>query len=270
MHRIILFVLLVGASTSAIAAPYGLVSSPEHLRAQVQEPVFAFVFAMVQADSLGAWTRADLEAFAADWVRPSDFPLEYLASMKREVVPEEDRVTRRGTVCDRVITVELTTPHLDMPMPYSILGYHPGTLSFGSPLVIREWRLGEQTLHVRADEDTRRIQVTGFTVFQIVSGWAVLDVDAWLDRLLGKNLDDSATLCFATGHAEGRILGVGINVGRQGRFIYGELDFRRGTVVTHGRPLARAVAGAARPYGTPDSGDRGDAWTAYLAAIADR
>jgi len=269
MPKRLCLIILVAMSAPAAAEPYGLTTGPDYLRAQVQEPVFAYVFAMVEADSLGIWSRADLETFATGWVRPSDFPLEHLASMRREVVPEAERISRRGAVCDRVITIELTEARLDMPMPYSILGYHPGTLSFGSPLVIREWRLGEKELHVRADDETRRTPIRGFTVFQVVSGWAVLDVDAWLDNLLGKNLDDSATLCFATGRTEGRILGVGINVGRDGRFIYGELDFRRNTVVTHGRPLARAAAGAARPFGTPDSGDRNDIWSAYLAATAD-
>jgi hypothetical protein len=259
--------LLTGAA--AQAEPYGLVRDDAFLRAQVVEPVFAFVFDRVEADSLGFWTHTDLEAFAAGWERPSVFPLEYLVNLRREALPPDQQIRRRGLVCDRLITMELNRERLDMPMPYDVLGYHPGTLSFGSPLVIREWRLGEQVLHVRAEEESRQTPVAGLTVFQVISGWAVLDVDAWLDKLLGKNLDDSATVSFAAGRAEGRILGVGSSVGREGRTIYGELDFRRGTVVTHGRPLARALAAASRPFGVPDSGERLDLWVPYLAATAD-
>jgi hypothetical protein len=269
MLRPLLLVILLAAPLTAGAEPYGLVTSDDFLRVQVVEPVFALVFGLVEADSLGVWTRADVEAFAADWARPSVFPLEHLVSVRREALPPDRQVRRRGLVSDRIIIIELTVPRLDMPMPYNVLGYHPGTLSFGSPMVIREWRLGEQVLHVRADEGTRRTTVEGLTVFQVTDGWAVLDVDAWLDRLLGKQLDDSVTLSFAAARTEGRILGVGSSVGREGRTIYGELDFRRGSVVTHGRPLAKALAAAARPFAVPDSGERLDAWGGYLAATAD-
>lgn len=260
---LLLITVLLAVAAPAAADDYGLTPDHDFLRAQVREPVFAMIFAMVQADSLGTWSRADVEAFSADWGRPSDFPLDRLVSIERRVAPPAHRARRRDRVCDRLITVTLTEPRLDMPMPYSILGYHPGGLSFGSPLMIREWRLGDVSIHVRAKDGSRREDLAGFTVFQIVEGWAVLDVDGWLDNLLGRNLDDSATLAFSTGRAGGRILGVGSSVGRDGRSIYGELDFRRGTVVTHGRPMARAMSSAARPYTLPDEGDRNAAWDAY-------
>jgi hypothetical protein len=254
---------LLALAVPAHAGDYGLVTDDAFLRAQVREPVFALVFGLVEADSLGTWTRRDVEAFAAGWGRPSDFPLEHLVAIRREALVPEEQVERRGLRCTRLITIELTAPRLEMPMPYSILGYHPGTLGFGSPLAIREWHLGDVELHVRADEGSRRETVHGFTIFQVVSGWAVLDVDAWLDNLLGKNLDDSATLTFSAARAGGRIVGVGTSVGREGRSIYGELDFRRGTVANHGRPLARALSGAARAFAVPDSGDRLEAWRGF-------
>lgn len=261
--RVIPLVVLILCTASAATADYGLVPDRDFLRVQVKEPVFAMVFAMVEADSLGTWTRRDVEDFATAWDRPSDFPLEYLVAIRREVAPPEMQVQRRGYVCERIITIELESARLDMPMPYSILGYHPGTLGFGSPLVIREWRLGTVELHVRTDEGSHRETVSGFTIFQMIAGWTILDVDGWLDTLLGRNLDDAATLAFSTCRAGGRIVGVGTNVGRTGRSIYGELDFRRGTVMTHGRPLARAISAAARPFAIPDNGNRLEAWQGY-------
>jgi len=257
---LMLVILLAG---TAAAGDYGLVPDDDYLRAQIKEPVFALVFALVEADSLGTWTRAEVESFAESWGRTSDFPLDHLVAIRREVAAPQHQVERRGYVCNRTITIEMDSTRLDMPMPYSILGYHPGALSFGSPLVLREWRLGEVELQVRGDDGSYRQTVTGLTIFQVVSGWAILDVDGWLDKLLGRNLDDASTLAFSTCRADGRIMGVGTNVGRTGRSIYGELDFRRGTVINHGRPLARAVSAAARPFSLPDSGDRLETWQDY-------
>jgi hypothetical protein len=167
--------------------------------------------------------------------------------------------------CERRITISLDMPRLDMPMPYSILGYHPGTLSFGSPVVVREWRLGERQVTVREEDGSRRATLQGLVVFEIVSGWTVLDVDGWLDTLLGRKLDDAATVGFAAARGDERIIGVGNSIGREGRFIFGELDFREGTVAPHGQPLARAVAGIVRRISDPPSDRRTAVWTGYDA-----
>lgn len=253
--------LLAGAP--AADAPYGLVAREDSLRAQVAEPVFAFVFRLVEADSLGTWTRSDLEDFVAGWERPSDFPVAHLVTLERSPLPEGATIRRRGQVCDRRIVITIDTDRLDMPMPYSILGYHPGTLSFGGPLVIREWRLGDRKVRVRTGGASRQEAVRGLTIFQLTAGWAVLDADAWLDRLLGARLDDAAILGFVAARVRERLVGVGVSAGRDGRFIYGELDFRRGTVAAHGRPLARGLAGHTRTWTTPDGGDRRAAWRGY-------
>ena len=265
LTRLAAALLLLGSAASVCAAPWGLILDTADLRAQVKEPVFAWVFSLVDADSLGVWSTADLQAFSAGWEQPSDFPLERFVSFRREALPEPQRIVRAGLVCDRLVTITLDAPRLDMPMPYSILGYHPGTLSFGSPVVVREWRVGEREVTVRDRGGSRRATVQGLVVFEVIEGWTVLDVDGWLDSLLGRNLDDAATVGFAVTRGEGRILGVGNSVGREGRFIYGELDFQEGTVAPHGRPLARAVAGLVRRWSDPPSDRRTAAWAGYEA-----
>ncbi|MBE0565082.1 MAG: hypothetical protein IH621_03930 [Krumholzibacteria bacterium] len=254
--------VLAGAATAA-ADPLGLVPGEAYLRAQVKEPVFAWVLALVEADSLGTWAADDVQAFAAGWDHPSVFPLAKLVSLRREALPDSARIEREGLVCDRRVVIELDAPRLDMPMPYSILGYRPGKLSFGSPLVAQEWRVGEREVLVRGRQEARRARVEGLVVFAIVSGWTVLDVDGWLDSLLGDKLDDSATVGFAAARGEGRLLGVANSIGRDGRFIFGEMDFRAGTIAPHGRPLARAMAGLVRRWSDPPPDRRPAVWAGY-------
>ncbi len=257
---------LFGAMTAAAAEPLGLVPSDDFLRSQVKEPVFAWAFSLVEADSLGSWDAADLQAFSAGWTNPSDFPLEVLASFRREVLPDSAQVEREGLVCNRRVVIEFTNPRLDMAMPYSILGYHPGTLSFGGPIVVREWRVGARDVVVRGEDGTRRATVHGLVVFEIVADWLILDVDDWLDKLLGNKLDDAVNVGFAAARGDGRLLGLGNSIGRDGHFIFGEMDFREGTIAPHGRPLALALIGLVRRWSDPAPDQRTAAWALYDGA----
>lgn len=273
--------LLLGAATAAAQQParpdsahffavpdgvdvYGLADDRGALRAQVRDPLFAFVFTMTERDSLGVWSAEDILAFAEAWGEDSAFPLaENLATIAREPLADEAAPVHRGVRCDRRWVVRLRPERLEIPMPYSILGYHPGSLSFDSPLVLREWRLGSRTAYVTVEGQTRRYAAHALTIYEIAAGWIVLDVDGWLDALLGKAADDAAMQGFAVAWVEGELVGVGNSVGRGGRRILGELDFRTGEVATHGRPLARAISRYGRGWTTPRDEEPQAVWRRY-------
>ena len=243
---------------------HGLAPDEAALREQVVEPLFAFVFSLVEADSLGTWTAADLLGFAEAWGHPSAFPVaEHLESLTREALTGEAVLEHRGVRCTRRWIVRLRPELSEFPLPFSILGYHPGTLSIGTPLVLNEWWLGERSVHVTVEGVTRRYDAEAITVWQVVEGWLVLDVDGWLDTLLGKAADDAATEGFTACWVQGELIGVGNSVGRKGRRIYGEFDFRSGEIENHGRPLARGLAFYTRGWVRPDERDPREIWRAY-------
>jgi hypothetical protein len=227
-----------------------LVPSREALREQVKEPFFAFVLSMIAADSLGTWAAADLEAFAAAWGGKTDFSLGHLVSISREVVPPEQRKQHEGVEARRRLVITMREDRFEFPMPYSILGYHPGTVVVNSPLVFDEWALGPRTVEVRVEGAKRQYAVDALTVFQITRGANYLDVDAWLDNLLGDVVDDSWTLAFVAGWEDDRLLGLAVSTGRKGRRIFGELDFRTGEVQIHDRPVIRGLAAHVREWVT--------------------
>jgi hypothetical protein len=229
-----------------------LVPSREALREQVKEPLFAFVLSMVAADSLGTWTAADLAAFAADWGERTVFPLDQMVSISREAVPPELRKRHEGVEARRRLVFTMREDRLEFPMPYSILGYHPGTVILKSPLVLTEWALGPRTVEVRVDEAKRRYAVEALTVFQCVAGATYLDVDAWLDNLLGDVLDDSWTVAMIVGWEDDSLLGMGISTGRKGRRILGELDFDTGEILVNDRPVVRGLAAYVRQWVTAE------------------
>jgi hypothetical protein len=229
-----------------------LVPSREALREQVKEPLFAFVLSMIAADSVGTWTAADLEAFAAAWGGTTDFPLGRLVSISREVVPPEQRKRHEGVEARRRLVITMQEDRFEFPMPYSILGYHPGTVVVKSPLVFDEWAIGPRTIEVRVDGAKRQYAVDALTVFQITGGANYLDLDAWLDNLLGDVVDDSWTLAFVAGWEDDRLVGIAVSTGRKGRRIFGELDFRTGEVRIHDRPVVRGLAAHVREWVTAD------------------
>lgn len=252
------------AAASAPGGGYGLVGDQSELRAQISEPFFAFIFIMTERDSLGLWSAADLLAFAEAWGQPSVFPIAtHLESLAREAVFGDEVAPVRGVACARRWIIRLQPPRVDLPLPYSILGYRPGTLSCAGPLILHEWRLGDQQLNLTAAGHDYEFSIGGMTVFQLVKGWLILDVDAWLDNLLGKSLDDSATEGFVVGRVEGDLVGVGNSVGRTGRRIFGELDFRTSKVENNGRPLALAMSRHSRAWMRPPGFDHQALWDAY-------
>ncbi len=227
----------------------GLVPDPDLLREQVRDPLFGFVFTRVEANEVGTWSAADVLAFAETWGEASVFPLaEQLESLTREELPADEILERDGVRCRYRWVIRLRTSNLEIPMPYSILGYHPGKLSFASPLVLNEWPLGPRSIDVTVEGATRRYRADALTVFEITDGWIILDVDAWLDKLLGKAADDALMQGFVVGWVDGELVGVGNSAGRRGRRILGELNFRSGEIESHGRPVAIGLSSDARAW----------------------
>jgi hypothetical protein len=260
-------VLLMAATAPAVSPGMdGLLAGGVDLRDEVSEPFFAFVIFMTAHDSLGTWTAADVIAFGEGRRVSSAFPLATaLTRLTREVVPEAEQVSRRGVVSRRRWIVELPSERVEMPMPFRFLGYRPGKLSCKGPLVMQEWRPGRRQLALADDPDREpyRWAVSGLTVYQITAGWVILDVHAWLDRMMGSALDDGASEGFVVARVSGQLVAVGNSTNRAGRRLYGELDLRTGNMDSDSRPLVLAMSRYARHWTRPPDFDVRALWAAY-------
>jgi hypothetical protein len=251
-------------STEASSAQYGLVPGQDFLREQVREPLFAFVLTMTEKDSLGTWTADDLHEFARDWDHPTVFPLlQHVESLTREDLPAVRQQRLAGAVCSRRWVIRLEPQQLEVPMPFSVLGYRPGKLSFQGPLCLQEWRLGRRRLNLVSPEGSRALEVEGLTIYRLTEGWLILDVHDWLDHLLGNLLEDASMEGFIVGNAAGELVGIGNSAGRRGRRLFGELDFRTSKVQTAGRPLTQALSRFGRTWTRPSGFDHRAVWKAY-------
>ncbi|MCB1183598.1 hypothetical protein KDM41_09190 [bacterium] len=226
---------------------------------EIVEPFFAFLVGLADADSLGAWSGADLAAWTAASGRESRFPLTEVVRIERRR-PQPERAGRFGPPVRADWRLELAAAQ-DRPMPYSILGYHPGSLRVARVLELAELAPLAFSLELPADDDAvRHVQVDSCRVFALEGGHVLLDADGWLDALLGAGLDDSWTLGFVTARTEGELVGLAVSLGRDGRRIYGEFDFRADKVLAHGRPLANALSRTSRAWLDVAAGNLPDPW----------
>lgn len=226
---------------------------------EIREPFFAFLLAMAESDSLGSWTGQDLCDFAVRCGRPSKLPLADLVQVRR-ARPEPDQAARWPGVRPVAVWRLRLDADLSVPMPYSILGYHPGSLLVSGGLDFTELWVGQRTVEYRQDKETAAANFDSVRIFALTAGRLVLDADGFVDALLGSALDDSWTLGFVTAREDGNRLGVGVSLGRNGRRIYGEFDFARDKILPGGRPSASALSGYSRHWLDPEKGNLPAPW----------
>lgn len=208
---------------------------------EVREPFFAFLTNLAIGDSVGQWSGSEIETYAAGQGLVSKFPVEMVDKVVRRRPLPVEQTSWPMTAVRAVWEIHLFED-LDRSLPYSVLGYHPGSLRVSRLLVLTEARGGRMVLH----QGENIFAVEDVVILRLDQGHVLLDVDGLVDRLLGKALDDSATLGFVLAREEGQLIGLAVSLGRKGRKIYGEFDFRRDKVLPNGRPVAKALSAASR------------------------
>jgi hypothetical protein len=260
----VLLAALTILSTPAVRAAgwneFGLAAAPAPaVTDTIVEPFFAFVLDRAETDSLGVWSGADVAALGTARGRPSRLPLDRVLTLERRR-PSPGAEGRHAGASVRAEWVITFDGPLDFPLPYSILGYHPGSLRVARSLVLAELAPMDLTLSWHEKRRVVRHSVGAVRVFVFERGHVLLDADMVVDRLLGELLDDSWTVGFVTARDGARRLGLGVMLGRDGRPIYGEFDFANDRIEAHGRPLAGALASAARRWLDPDHGPLPRPW----------
>jgi hypothetical protein len=208
---------------------------------EINEPFFAMILQWAADDSLGTWDADDVLAFTNTLGRESKFPMEQLARFSRHRPEESEASAWPGVTVNAIWKFELTGD-LSPAMPYSVLGYHPGSLRVSQSLQLAETHL--EGLALEGEDGAKKI--AGIRIFRLDQGTVILDVDGWLDAFLGKKLDDAAVVGFVMGREHDQLVGVVVSLGKNGRHIYGEFDFRRDEVMPNGRAAASALSAACR------------------------
>jgi hypothetical protein len=145
---------------------------------EVKDRFFSYLIGLVQIDTCGVLDANDLAEVLGDFKGETSIPFEVVSGISRGC---------SDGVGPREVSIRFHD-ELRTPVPYSILGYHPGSVRASSTVKFYEWEIPYKALRWNRSEP---IDLSQVYVFGIHEGWAVVDIDAWLDALLGGLLDDT-------------------------------------------------------------------------------
>ncbi len=151
----------------------------------VSDPVLAYLVALLEADVLDSLTGAEIRRGAHRLDDASVLPIHLLDSMVRA----------EGTCMGERFVSGRFSGQRRIPSPYSILGYHPGAAVMSPHLVLMEWKLGD--LRIRERRHRELLDLDDCYLWAITEGTVTMDVDAWLDKLLGGKIDDTKVTSLA-------------------------------------------------------------------------
>jgi hypothetical protein len=194
----------------------------------VKDPVFAILVGLVASDSYGTLTAEHLGRDLARRGARSRLPFRKLRELHR--APGQPGRTAR-------VEASFQGP-LEMPVPYTILGYHPGRLRADEVCAFTEWRLGTEV--VAAPKGP--IAVQDVSAFGFRSGSMRIDFDGWLDWLMGGALDDTNVTGIAILRHRGRWIGMAVGWNDKGEPRSGSFDLEQDKVLIPPPEELRAVA----------------------------
>ena len=209
---------MIGLLAWLLAAPPALAVSDEDglpptlvREAGVKDPVFAVLLGLLSGDRSGTLSRGRLERELGPDAARSQLPFRHLRDLTRQPA------ARGGPT---LVTLRFDAA-LDQRVPYSILGYHPGSFTISQDCVFHEWRLGSVPVSDAAGVQ----QLEEVHLFGLAQGRIRVDIDGWLDWLAGPALDDTEVTGLAVLKSGGRWLGLALGYGHNGSSRSGALDF---------------------------------------------
>ncbi|MAE71780.1 MAG: hypothetical protein CME06_15085 [Gemmatimonadetes bacterium] len=203
----------------------------------IRDPVFAYLVAMADDDARGELSGKVLDSLVVESGRRSRLPHRFLSEIVRRVGPPDRPAELR---------ISFAEP-LRLPVPYSILGYHPGSLRISDEVELDEWSLGRVRLPDGPDGKRRYLEEVKLLVVR--RGELVIDIDWWIDKLFGGKLDDTDIVALALVRFEGGIFGIATGYNSSGRGRSGTFDFFEDEIVfpspSHFKFAGRTLRGRA-------------------------
>ena len=224
--RLIPALLLI--SLPAGPAPAGEMPGSEIMlpESEVRDRFFAYMIGLVQNDICGLVDSCDLASALADFKGKTSVPFERIQSIHRDCGDDGLSAGRggaggRGGASVRDVSIAFFG-ELKTPVPYDILGYHPGSVQASDTVRFREWHIPRRTIRWTGRE---ALELSDVYIFGIRQGWTVIDIDGWLDVLLGGSLDDTRIITLVLFKHDGDWHGLAAGFGRSGEGRSGVFNF---------------------------------------------
>jgi hypothetical protein len=189
--------------------------------ADVGDPLLALLIGVLDADAFGQLGHAVLDSIVTAG-GGSKLPFEDVKTVERRLV--------EGATVSSDIDVRLRRA-VNLGVPYSILGYHPGSVRAPKHVLLREWRIPRHDIRWVDDEHAREDRFEDLRLFSVEKGRVEMDVDWWLDKLLGKKLDDTHLVGFVISKHEGKRYAVAFGYTKSGRGRSGCFDLEKDEII---------------------------------------
>jgi hypothetical protein len=205
---------LASAQLWSLAPDGTRVAEPWTLAEGVSDPLFAMMVGVIDAGSFGEIHQAQIDSIVQA-NGGSKLPTEVFARMSR--MPTDGGA-------DALVEIQLTEA-VNRPIPYSLLGYNPGSIRSSERIEFLHFELGHRHYRVGEDGEEIDIEIEDAQLFVVLDGFMEMDFDAWLDRLLGSKLDDMQVKAFLLFRTEGQRYSLGMGLTENGRGKTGAFDF---------------------------------------------
>ncbi|MBM3317778.1 MAG: hypothetical protein FJY75_07980 [Candidatus Eisenbacteria bacterium] len=200
------------ASSETLEVP----ASPA-LPGDVADGVFGYLIGLADRDIEGLVTGAHMRRVLDETGRRSRVPAELIRAVRRAPADAPGEYW---------VAIEFTRP-LRVPVPYSILGYRPGSLASSETVLASEWRTGPVSIPDPRGGEQPPLELEDVRLWAIVSGKVEIDIHGWVDALLGSRIDDTRIIGLAVFRHEGVRYGLALGYNPGGQPRSGALDFGR-------------------------------------------
>jgi hypothetical protein len=201
----------------------------------VADPVFGLLVGLVESGVYGTLTGERLQKELDRVGKPSRLPYHSLTEL-----------TRIPAIPGRTALVPVTFKGgLDLPVPYSILGYHPGSFRASENCVFREWMFPRFELAHQQMQDGKIVQkilvLEDVHLFGLQEGKVKIDIDGWLDALMGDALDDTDVTCLMLCRYQGKWYGFAMGYSNDGGGRSGAFAFDKDEIIFPSTPEMRTI-----------------------------
>jgi hypothetical protein len=218
---------------AALARADTLALPPEpFLPEDIKDPVFAYLIGLLDRRTDGLVTGGHLQAILDSSGKKSRVPCYRIANVQS--VAENPGFVSWA----RAEFIE----QLRVSVPYSILGYHPGRLVSSQSVTARQWRLPRVFAPNPGKEGPHTLELEDVTLLAVVEGYIELDIDGWLDALMGGALDDTKMVGLAIFTYDGARYGMALGYNRDGEPRSGALHLGEDEVAFPTPEALKAVA----------------------------
>jgi hypothetical protein len=219
---LVLGLAFIAVPTQALSGPEtdGLVPGPEAIlpEDEVKDRFFAYLIGLAEAEAYGRLSGDEISQALGGFSGATRVPFELISEIRR---------TRGEGAEPGVVSISFMK-NLKTPVPYSILGYHPGSVVADTVVSFYEYYLPRKSVYVA---ENTRVTLTRVHVFATYEGWAVVDIDAWVDKLLGGRLDDTWLVVMALFKYEDDWHGIAAGYGPGGEGRSGVFNFRTNKIL---------------------------------------